>query len=172
MARARRIEGKLYAAVLPQFVDEQNPLCAVDAENNGVLLEGAFSQVQFFRGKGAGSLPTGSAVLSDISALSYDYRYEYRKRRSASSELELGEYSIRVYFRYQDPGVLPLLRFEEIEESYRSQDYAFVTGRVKLSELRTFLAGPESTETFVAQLPEGKIRTVEQKELTAELHFA
>ncbi|MBK7223969.1 MAG: hypothetical protein IPH96_00530 [Saprospiraceae bacterium] len=35
-----------------------------------------------FSGKGAGAYPTASAVLSDISALSYDYRYEYKKLNS------------------------------------------------------------------------------------------
>ena len=53
------------------------------------LLEGAFSEHQFFMGKGAGGNPTGSAVLSDISALTYDYRYEYKK---LSQHLNYGLY--------------------------------------------------------------------------------
>ena len=82
VARAVRSEGQLLASVLPRFVRPEDPLYAVEDEHNAVLLEGAFSDVQLFRGKGAGSLPTGSAVLSDISALGYGYRYEYRKARA------------------------------------------------------------------------------------------
>jgi len=41
-----------------------------------VITEAAFADKQFFSGKGAGGHATGSAVLSDISANSYGYRYE------------------------------------------------------------------------------------------------
>ncbi|MEM1000853.1 MAG: homoserine dehydrogenase [Bacteroidota bacterium] len=160
VARARRVGMQLYATVLPQFVTPDNPLYRVDVENNGVLLEGAFSQVQFFQGKGAGSLPTGSAVLSDISALSYDYRYEYRKRRHRDSELQPADFTIQIYLRYHDPAIVPLLRFQSINESYRAHDYAFVTGRVQLSDLQLFLARPEAAEAFVAELPDSTIEPV------------
>jgi hypothetical protein len=43
--------------------------CSVRNEFNAVMVEGAFAEKQVFIGKGAGSYPTGSAVLSDISAL-------------------------------------------------------------------------------------------------------
>ena len=48
-------------------------------EFNAVQLEASFSDKQFFYGKGAGSHPTASAVLSDLAALMYDYHYEYKK---------------------------------------------------------------------------------------------
>jgi len=73
-------EGDKYRAyVLPLFVSKQSPLATINYEFNGIEVEGVYSDKQFFVGKGAGSHPTGSAVLSDISAITYDYKYGYKK---------------------------------------------------------------------------------------------
>ncbi len=154
VGQARRNGDRFFASVLPRFVATDDPLYAVENEYNGVLLEGAFSDVQFFRGKGAGSLPTGSAVLSDLSALGYDYQYEYRKYNA--QELSLTDFRIRVYVRYNDPATIGALRFDEIEESYRSPKHRYVTGVVRASELRAFLASDEATDAFVAELPDSR----------------
>lgn len=156
VAQARKVGDKLFAAVLPRFVAPDSPLFGVRDENNGVLIEGAFSQAQFFQGKGAGSLPTGSAVLSDISALGYGYQYEYRKRSLRHAPLGLGDFTIRVYFRYHDPAVLGLLEFEEIEESYRSPEFRYLTGLIRVRELQAFLSRPEAAAVFVAELPDSQ----------------
>lgn len=161
VAQARKVGEHLYAAVLPRFVGPESPLYGVRNENNGVLIEGAFSQAQFFQGKGAGSLPTGSAVLSDISALGYGYQYEYRKRSLRNAPLQLADFSIQVYFRYHDPAVLGLLEFEEIEESYRSPEFRYLTGRIRARELQAFLAKPEAASVFIAELPESRPELVQ-----------
>jgi homoserine dehydrogenase len=70
---------EISAIVAPQFVRPDSPLFRVDDVYNGVITETVFADRQFFSGKGAGDFPTASAVLSDLSALSYDYKYEYRK---------------------------------------------------------------------------------------------
>src|SRR5690606_12917799 len=79
IARAFKVEGQVFGFVIPQFIDANNSFTAVRNEYNAVQVEGAFAEKQLFIGKGAGSYPTGSAVLSDISALTYDYSYEYKK---------------------------------------------------------------------------------------------
>ena len=79
VASAKKLKnGKVAAFVLPQFVKKEDQLAFVKNEYNGVVIESSFADKQFFYGKGAGSLPTASAVLSDISALRYDYKYEYK----------------------------------------------------------------------------------------------
>src|SRR5690606_18181993 len=80
IAQAKKLSNNQVAAfVLPQFITPSDPLSFVKNEFNGVIIESGFADQQFFYGKGAGSFPTASAVLSDISALSYEYRYEYKK---------------------------------------------------------------------------------------------
>jgi len=79
VAQARKLQnGKVAAFVLPQFVKQDDHLAFVKNEYNGVVIESGFADKQFFYGKGAGSFPTATAVLSDISALRYDYHYEYK----------------------------------------------------------------------------------------------
>ena len=72
-------EDEISLFVAPAFIDESHLLYNVENEYNGVIVEAAFSDKQLFIGKGAGGNPTGSAVLSDISAGSYEYKYEYKK---------------------------------------------------------------------------------------------
>lgn len=72
-------EEEVALYVIPQLVKDDHLLYNVEHENNGVIVEASFSDKQLFIGKGAGGNPTGSAVLSDISAGSYEYRYEYKK---------------------------------------------------------------------------------------------
>jgi homoserine dehydrogenase len=79
LARAQKFGDKIIGFVAPHFVKNDHPAFEVNNEFNAVIVEAAFSDRQLFMGKGAGSFPTASAVLSDISALLYDYNYEYRK---------------------------------------------------------------------------------------------
>ena len=67
VAQAKKLKtGKVAAFVLPQFVKQDDHLAFVKNEYNGVVIESGFADKQFFYGKGAGSFPTASAVLSDL----------------------------------------------------------------------------------------------------------
>lgn len=91
IACAEKSAGGLRLHVMPHFVPQVNPLSTVNYEFNGIEVEGVYSDKQFFSGKGAGSHPTGSAVLSDISAITYNYRYGYKKlkKREWNADLTL-----------------------------------------------------------------------------------
>lgn len=156
IARACRVEDRLYATVLPRFIQAGHPLYQVKEEYNGILLEGAFSEKQCFTGKGAGAWPTASAVLSDISALRYQYRYEYRKWQRRQNLKADSDFRIQVYFRYQDPAVLTELRFDEIQESYRTGSHGYLTGWISVRELQRFFLQHTAGDVFVAELPESK----------------
>lgn len=143
-------ESKLSAFVLPQFVKDDNHLYKVDNEFNGVIVEGKFSGEQFLQGKGAGSYPTGSAVLSDISALSYGYRYEYKKYQQNGELNFTNDVSLQVYFRYNSKDDLAKFHFSEIDEHYTGKDYNYLTGKISLREIiknRTYIL---SNKLFIA----------------------
>ena len=78
-SRGEKIGNKIYGFVSPHFITEDNVAYNVNNEFNSVTVEALFSDKQLFQGKGAGAYPTASAVLSDISALQFDYSYEYKK---------------------------------------------------------------------------------------------
>ena len=65
-----------------------------------------------------------------------------------------------MYVRYADPATISELQFEEIEESYRSQQSRYVTGVVRARELQHFFASPGSQDTFVAELPDGQPQAI------------
>src|SRR6201996_3223495 len=121
--------------VLPKFVNETEFLYNVEYEYNGVIVQAAFADQQFFFGKGAGGHPTGSAVLSDIAALRYDYQYEYKKAKSNKSLNFTNNVELNVYLRYDDDNLVKALNFKHIHESYHSDGYKFVIGKVNLQNI-------------------------------------
>ena len=121
--------------VIPQLVPKSDFLYNVENEYNAVSVQAAFADQQLFYGKGAGGHPTGSAVLSDIAALRYDYRYEYKKYRS-DSELKLqNDHVLPVYIRYKSDDLLEQLNFDFIAEQHKSVESKYVLGGIKISEL-------------------------------------
>ncbi|MCR5082317.1 MAG: homoserine dehydrogenase [Parasporobacterium sp.] len=62
----KHVEGKYYAMVSPLMLSEENPLYAVNGVFNGILVNGNMVDKVMFYGRGAGKLPTASAVVSDI----------------------------------------------------------------------------------------------------------
>lgn len=62
----RQEDGRVCAFVEPHFVPEENPLAGVDDVFNAITVEGnAIGQAMFY-GRGAGKLPTASAVVADV----------------------------------------------------------------------------------------------------------
>jgi homoserine dehydrogenase len=121
--------------VLPKYVDPHNHLFSVDNEFNGAIVGGEFSGEQFLKGKGAGGHPTGAAVLSDISALSYGYKYEYKKQKQNPDLQFTNDVFVKVYFRYNRLIDLEKLNFEEITERYSGSNYNYVVGYVALENI-------------------------------------
>lgn len=61
-------DGKITAYVEPHFVPMENPLAGVDDVFNAILVKGDATGDVMFYGKGAGKLPTASAVSADVIA--------------------------------------------------------------------------------------------------------
>ncbi len=66
VATARRVGGGVELRVERRELPEQHPLAAAKGENNAVVVRGRAVGEMLFAGKGAGSLPTAAAVLSDV----------------------------------------------------------------------------------------------------------
>ncbi len=128
--------GKVAAFVLPQLVKEEDQMSFVKNEYNGVVIESGFADKQFFYGKGAGSFPTASAVLSDISALRYQYRYEYKKLYHHVPAELTDEFFVRAYLSFDDIKFIPKERFEWIEEWHANEDRKYLVGVLAFRELR------------------------------------
>src|SRR5665213_882896 len=66
MARTRPGDGALEVQVVPCLLPIDHLLARVDGVNNGILVKGDAVGEVLFSGRGAGGLPTASAVISDI----------------------------------------------------------------------------------------------------------
>jgi homoserine dehydrogenase len=136
VATCRKVDNDIYAYCIPQFVSTGNKLKDIHNEYNGVVIESAFAESQFFIGKGAGGNPTGSAVLSDISALSYNYRYEYKKFFQNGFAKLSDDVLLDVYVRYDTLVEIDPTDFERIQEFFQSDDYCYINGKINLQTLR------------------------------------
>jgi homoserine dehydrogenase len=136
VAQAKKLlNGKIAAFVLPQFVKQDDHLSFVKNEYNGVVIESSFADKQFFYGKGAGSFPTASAVLSDISALRYDYKYEYKKLYHHLPNQLTTDFYLRVYLSFEDWNFIPREKFEWIEEWHAGEDRKYLIAVIYFDHL-------------------------------------
>lgn len=138
IAEAKKLRnGKVVAFVLPQFVKQNDHLAFVKQEYNGVVIESNFADKQFFYGKGAGSFPTASAVLSDISALRYGYKYEYKKLYHHDPHELSNEVYLRLYVSFDNWDDVPREEFEWIEEYHAGEKRNYLIGVISFEKLKT-----------------------------------
>ena len=138
--------------VAPKFVKPEEHAFTVESHYNGVLIQGNFYDNQFMYGKGAGAHPTGSAVLSDITALAYDYKYEYKKLKYYGGLEYTNDMEVEVYLRYTNKDDLALFDFKEISESLTGKDFNYVIGTLSLSDLIKIRHQIKGKDIFLAYL--------------------
>lgn len=164
-AKEKRVKIKLVAQVvkigekeftmfvMPEFVDKSKYIYSVDDEYNGVVIRGEGYDRQFMFGKGAGSLPTASSILSDIMAIRRDYRYEYKKMHYIDRPEYTTDVFLKVYVRYKETDIPVKLPFEKITESYRSEEVNYVIGEIKLSDLIKHKEVLNREDVFIVNIP-------------------
>ncbi|MBQ5928682.1 MAG: homoserine dehydrogenase [Oscillibacter sp.] len=101
LGHAMRMEdGKVAAYVAPHLVSQDNPIATVDDVFNAVMIRGnAVGDVMFY-GRGAGDLPTASAVMGDVLDV---IEHRTKRRNIGWSEgaclADIKELSMRWYLR-------------------------------------------------------------------------
>lgn len=165
VAQAQKLlNGKVAAFVLPQFVKPEDHLSFVKNEYNGVVIESGFADKQFFYGKGAGSFPTASAVLSDISALRYEYRYEYKKLYH-HQPLELTtDFHVKAYVSFDEWKHIPKDEFNWIEEWHAESERKYLIGVLPFSILQQRSWWKENNVSLILA-PDPIIEDVEVRQL-------
>lgn len=136
VAQAKKLtNGRVATFLLPQFIDQGDQLFFVKNEYNGVVIESGFSDKQFFYGKGAGSFPTASAVLSDIAALRYGYKYEYKKKNQPNPAELSADFHLKVYISYQELSNIPKEEFVSVEEWHSGNERSYLIGTIPFKSL-------------------------------------
>lgn len=169
-AQAKKLEkdGKIVSFVMPQFVSGESQLFNVRNEFNGIVLQSSFADKQFLYGRGAGRYPTSSAVLSDISALRYDYRYEYRKLQSQPENELTTNFYLRLYVSFNIWTDIDRKDFEWIEECHINDDRPYMTGVIHFEKLKN-AAWLHKQEVSIIVCPEGIIECIGVKKVKEKL---
>ena len=115
LAIAKEIDGKLQLRVHPTMIPDTHPLANVHDSFNAVFIKGNAVDDLMFYGRGAGDLPTGSAVVADIvsilrSDVDTENRLPVEKNNLWHKEIgEINDITSRYYIRTtvtDRPGVL------------------------------------------------------------------
>lgn len=166
-SRAEKLGDSVVGFVAPHFVKNDHFAYQVDNEFNAVVVEALFSDKQLFIGKGAGSYPTASAVLSDISALQFDYQYEYRKTDGNASSHFSDDFLLKVYVGSEYIESINEIPFYRVDEVFQSDDYNYQTGWVKFSEIKEFDLN-QIPDLSLIILPDAFLAATEATRLKAE----
>jgi homoserine dehydrogenase len=165
VAQAKKLlNGKVAAFVLPQFIKQDDHLAFVKNEYNGVIIESGFADKQFFYGKGAGSMPTASAVLSDLSALRYQYRYEYKKLYHHKPHELTDDFYVRVYISFDEWKYIPREKLLWIEEWHAEAERKYLIGVLPFSELKTETWWKQNNTSLILA-PDALIEEIETRKL-------
>lgn len=89
---ARQTSEGLLLAVRPSLVPKSTVLAGVKGAYNAVWVFGKYGQDTFYYGRGAGPLPTGVAVVSDLMRVAREIRCGSPERVSPFAHERLGEY--------------------------------------------------------------------------------
>ncbi len=164
-AREKRMKIKLVAQVvkvaddkftmfvMPEFVSPSKYIYSVDDEYNGVVIRGECYDRQFMFGKGAGSLPTASSILSDVMARRHGYRYEYKKMEYMNRPSYTTDVMLKIYLRYPDEDFLSKIPFSSISEKYVSENTRYVMGEIRLADLMKVRPLLSLKDVFVVNVP-------------------
>ena len=151
----REPEGKVCAFVAPHLVSCENPLAGVEDVFNAIAVTGnAVGDVMFY-GRGAGKLPTASAVVADVMDIARDTHRDHRNQWGpgapdlvVSSDL----LTSRWYVRAQISMDQARLACGELQPLARSGapagEAAFLTAPMTEPQLRDRLTGVEVDSLF------------------------
>lgn len=114
LAVARNTEDGIEAGVYPMMLPKDHPLSSVRESFNAVFIHGDAVDDVMFYGRGAGEMPTASAVVGDIIDVARDLAYDCTGRISCTCYRQIpvkdfGEVENKFFLRMQvknQPGVL------------------------------------------------------------------
>ncbi|HTS75349.1 MAG TPA: homoserine dehydrogenase [Bryobacteraceae bacterium] len=92
IAAARQTSAGLILSVRPSLIPQSTILASVRGAYNAVWVLGKYGADTFYYGRGAGSLPTGVAVVSDLMRVAREIRSGSPERVSPFAHARLGKY--------------------------------------------------------------------------------
>lgn len=132
-------DGMLYAFVAPVMVERDHPLYMVNDVFNGIMVEGNMLGKSMLYGSGAGKLPTASAVVADIIAITKNkdknIPFGWVNKKQAVADMNETSHKYFVRFKGKDTQFINKCKetFKGAKEVYLDgkDEFALVTGLMK-----------------------------------------
>ncbi len=132
-------DGMLYAFVAPVMVERDHPLYMVNDVFNGIMVEGNMLGKSMLYGSGAGKLPTASAVVADIIAITKnkDKNIPFGWVNEKQAVVDMNETSHKYFVRFKGKDAQFINKcketFKDAKEVYLDgkDEFALVTGLMK-----------------------------------------
>jgi hypothetical protein len=132
-------DGMLYAFVAPVMVERDHPLYMVNDVFNGIMVEGNMLGKSMLYGSGAGKLPTASAVVADIIAITKNkdknIPFGWVNKKQAVADMNETSHKYFVRFKGKDTQFINKCKetFKYAKEVYLDgkDEFALVTGLIK-----------------------------------------
>ena len=132
-------DGMLYAFVAPVMVERDHPLYMVNDVFNGIMVEGNMLGKSMLYGSGAGKLPTASAVVADIIAITKNkdknIPFGWVNKKQAVADMSETSHKYFVRFKGKDTQFINKCKetFKGAKEVYLDgkDEFALVTRLIK-----------------------------------------
>lgn len=150
LGSCKKQEGGVFATVEPVMISKEHPLAMVNDVFNAVFVKGNMVGDVMFYGRGAGKLPTASAMVADMidatrhRGVNVTTFWSREKVELTHTEEMKVRYFIRLEGEQSVSQVLIQEIFGEVEEVATKEGYAFITPYEKQKILDNQLAGLKS----------------------------
>jgi homoserine dehydrogenase len=105
-------------------------------------------------------------VLSDISALTFDYRYEYKKFTQGEGFSFSNSAKVDVVISFHEKSAISPSDFETFKGGYQGTGHQYMTGSISLEKLQS-LSKREDVSVILA--PQLNLVAIDQKEAKQQL---
>ena len=144
-------DGRIDVVVAPMFIEENSQLANVDDVFNGILVRGDATGDVVFYGKGAGKLPTASAVVADI----IDCVKHFKARKYLYWEDGAEQYVLP----YEDSVVSMYIRGHAQDVDAAAEKAGDLFGKIR----RLYRDGADEQEFAFVTTREMKVRDIQEK---------
>ncbi|MGP1403377.1 MAG: homoserine dehydrogenase [Catonella sp.] len=147
IGESKKENGVVYARVAPALINREQPLYGVHDVFNAIFVKGNMVDDVMFYGRGAGKLPTASAVVADIIEA-----VKYKDRHVGiiweEEKLELGDikeyrqsFFVRVPAAMKETVIQRLPELEEVKSEKVEGEFAFITPVITENEFEKIIIG-------------------------------
>ena len=156
LATMKKVGQNLFCMVCPMLIGQNHPLINVNDVFNGIFVHGNMLDDAMFYGRGAGKLPTASAVVADVIEaarhrhVSIKTYWSTEKKELTSIDESIHKYFVRLKKNIDETTVETVFgRVEMVKAQGISDEIAFVTPIMEEKDFKKAIAQFDSVLNYI-----------------------